>query len=152
MAGTLDDVMVGRVRRAAPTGPWCSRPSAWECSTWRWASCVYDRGGEAGELHVVDGFFHELRRHGDRSGSRATRGARDHLNSSEFNEEDVYIDLEPMFGRSLYLKCEGFNFAGSIKLKTAAAMVEAAERAGRAAALARSCSNPRRATSALLSA
>ena len=30
----------------------------------------------------------------------------------------------------LYLKCEGFNFAGSIKLKAATAMVEAAERDG----------------------
>jgi 2,3-diaminopropionate biosynthesis protein SbnA len=45
-----------------------------------------------------------------------------------FNEEELYIDLEPAFGRSLFLKCEGFNFAGSIKLKAAAEMVEAAER------------------------
>ena len=34
-----------------------------------------------------------------------------------FNEEELYIDLEPTFGQSLFLKCEGFNFAGSIKLK-----------------------------------
>jgi 2,3-diaminopropionate biosynthesis protein SbnA len=47
-----------------------------------------------------------------------------------FNEEELYVDLRPIFGHSLYLKCEGFNFAGSIKLKTAAAMVEAAERDG----------------------
>lgn len=47
-----------------------------------------------------------------------------------FNEEDLYIDLQPIFGRSLFLKCEGFNFAGSIKLKAAAEMVEAAERDG----------------------
>jgi N-(2-amino-2-carboxyethyl)-L-glutamate synthase len=47
-----------------------------------------------------------------------------------FNEEELYVDLEPMFGQSLYLKCEGFNFAGSIKLKAATEMVEAAERAG----------------------
>jgi 2,3-diaminopropionate biosynthesis protein SbnA len=47
-----------------------------------------------------------------------------------FNEEDLYIDLRPIFGRSLFLKCEGFNFAGSVKLKAAAAMVEAAEREG----------------------
>ncbi|QBD76335.1 2,3-diaminopropionate biosynthesis protein SbnA [Ktedonosporobacter rubrisoli] len=47
-----------------------------------------------------------------------------------FNEEDLYIDLQPIFGHSLFLKCEGFNFAGSIKLKAAAAMVEAAERDG----------------------
>jgi cysteine synthase A len=48
----------------------------------------------------------------------------------EFNEEDLYVDLESVFGRSLFLKCEGFNFAGSIKLKAATEMVEAAERDG----------------------
>lgn len=47
-----------------------------------------------------------------------------------FNEDDLYIDLRRIFGRSLFLKCEGFNFAGSIKVKAASAMVEAAERAG----------------------
>jgi len=48
----------------------------------------------------------------------------------EFNEDDLFVDLRPTFGRSLYLKCEGFNFAGSIKLKAATEMVEAAERDG----------------------
>ncbi|MFG3658620.1 2,3-diaminopropionate biosynthesis protein SbnA [Streptomyces sp. NPDC047706] len=48
----------------------------------------------------------------------------------EFNEEDLYVDLEPMFGHRLFLKCEGFNFAGSIKLKAATEMVESAERSG----------------------
>jgi len=33
-------------------------------------------------------------------------------------------------GRSLFLKREGFNFAGSIKLRAAAETVEAAERDG----------------------
>ncbi|MEU9623962.1 2,3-diaminopropionate biosynthesis protein SbnA [Streptomyces sp. NPDC088251] len=47
-----------------------------------------------------------------------------------FNEEDLYVDLRPIFGHSLFLKCEGFNFAGSIKLKAATEMVEAAERDG----------------------
>ncbi|GHO90537.1 2,3-diaminopropionate biosynthesis protein SbnA [Reticulibacter mediterranei] len=47
-----------------------------------------------------------------------------------FSEEDLYIDLQPTFGYSLFLKCEGFNFAGSIKLKAAAEMVEVAERDG----------------------
>jgi N-(2-amino-2-carboxyethyl)-L-glutamate synthase len=47
-----------------------------------------------------------------------------------FNEDDLYVDLRAIFGHSLYLKCEGFNFAGSIKLKAAAEMVEAAERDG----------------------
>jgi cysteine synthase A len=48
----------------------------------------------------------------------------------EFNEDDLYVDLFPILGQSLFLKCEGFNFAGSIKLKAAAEMVEAAERGG----------------------
>jgi 2,3-diaminopropionate biosynthesis protein SbnA len=45
-----------------------------------------------------------------------------------FHQEDLYVDLGNVFEQSLYLKCEGFNFAGSIKLKPAIEMVEAAER------------------------
>lgn len=48
----------------------------------------------------------------------------------EYHEEELFVDLRRTFGRRLYLKCEGFNFAGSIKLKSARAMVEAAEAAG----------------------
>jgi cysteine synthase A len=48
----------------------------------------------------------------------------------QFNEDELYVDLRPVVGHPLYLKCEGFNFAGSIKLKAAASMVEGAERAG----------------------
>jgi 2,3-diaminopropionate biosynthesis protein SbnA len=48
----------------------------------------------------------------------------------EYNEEQLFVDLRPILGHRLYLKCEGFNFAGSIKLKAAARMVEAAERDG----------------------
>jgi 2,3-diaminopropionate biosynthesis protein SbnA len=47
-----------------------------------------------------------------------------------FNEEELYVDLRSIFGQSLFLKCEGFNFAGSIKLKAAAEMIEVAERDG----------------------
>ena len=47
-----------------------------------------------------------------------------------FNEDDLYVDLASIFDVPLYLKCEGFNFAGSIKLKAATEMVEAAERDG----------------------
>ncbi|MFF3248979.1 2,3-diaminopropionate biosynthesis protein SbnA [Streptomyces sp. NPDC002870] len=47
-----------------------------------------------------------------------------------FNEDDLYVDIEGIFGHPLFLKCEGFNFAGSIKLKAATEMVEAAERDG----------------------
>ncbi|MER5184166.1 2,3-diaminopropionate biosynthesis protein SbnA [Streptomyces sp. NPDC002896] len=48
-----------------------------------------------------------------------------------FNQDDLYVDLEAIIGHRMFLKCEGFNFAGSIKLKAAAEMVEAAERDGR---------------------
>ena len=48
----------------------------------------------------------------------------------EFNQDDLYVDLRSIFGRRLFLKCEGFNFAGSVKLKAAKEMVEAAERSG----------------------
>lgn len=47
---------------------------------------------------------------------------------AQFNEEDLYVDLRAALGLPLYLKCEGFNFAGSVKLKAAAEMVDAAER------------------------
>jgi N-(2-amino-2-carboxyethyl)-L-glutamate synthase len=49
----------------------------------------------------------------------------------DFNEDELYVDLLGIFGESLFLKCEGFNFAGSIKLKAATEMIEAAERDGR---------------------
>ena len=47
-----------------------------------------------------------------------------------FNEEELYVDLRSIFRQPLFLKCEGFDFAGSIKLKTAAEMVAAADRDG----------------------
>ncbi|WP_327121736.1 2,3-diaminopropionate biosynthesis protein SbnA [Streptomyces sp. NBC_01341] len=47
-----------------------------------------------------------------------------------FNEEELYVDVESVFGHPLLLKCEGFNFAGSVKLKAATEMVAAAERDG----------------------
>ncbi|ANY09291.1 2,3-diaminopropionate biosynthesis protein SbnA [Pseudonocardia sp. HH130630-07] len=49
----------------------------------------------------------------------------------QFNTDDLYVDLATTLGRSLYLKCEGFNFAGSVKLKAALGMVTEAERSGR---------------------
>jgi N-(2-amino-2-carboxyethyl)-L-glutamate synthase len=48
-----------------------------------------------------------------------------------FNEQSLFVDLEGVLGHRLYLKIEGFNFAGSIKLKPAREMVERAEREGR---------------------
>ena len=48
----------------------------------------------------------------------------------DFHVDDLYVDLEGMLGRTLYLKCEAFNFAGSVKLKAASGMIAAAERSG----------------------
>jgi len=48
-----------------------------------------------------------------------------------FDEDTLYVDLRSILGYSVFLKCEGFNFAGSIKLKAASEMVDAAEREGR---------------------
>jgi 2,3-diaminopropionate biosynthesis protein SbnA len=49
----------------------------------------------------------------------------------EFNAERLFVDLRLVLGHPLFLKCEGLNFAGSIKMKAALAMVEAAEQSGR---------------------
>ncbi|GAA1242903.1 2,3-diaminopropionate biosynthesis protein SbnA [Kitasatospora nipponensis] len=48
----------------------------------------------------------------------------------EFNTDNLYVDLAPSFEIPLYLKCEGFNFSGSIKQKAALEMVEMAEKCG----------------------
>jgi len=47
-----------------------------------------------------------------------------------FDEAELFVDVYSILGYSLFLKCEGFNFAGSVKLKTANEMVDAAEREG----------------------
>jgi cysteine synthase A len=49
----------------------------------------------------------------------------------DFNVDRLYVDLRSIFGRQLFVKCEGLNLAGSIKLRAATEMVEEAERAGR---------------------
>lgn len=51
-------------------------------------------------------------------------------NPHEYVADDVFVDLEPEFGHRLYLKCEGFNFAGSVKLKAAVEMISSAEKDG----------------------
>lgn len=48
----------------------------------------------------------------------------------QFNTDRLFIDLTPTLGHSIMLKVEGFNFAGSVKLKAATAMVEGAEQDG----------------------
>lgn len=49
----------------------------------------------------------------------------------EFNVEDLFVDLRRFTGQPIFLKCEGFNLAGSIKIKAANEMVAAAEHEGR---------------------
>ncbi|MDX3227899.1 2,3-diaminopropionate biosynthesis protein SbnA [Streptomyces sp. ME19-01-6] len=47
----------------------------------------------------------------------------------ELTGSDLYVDLRSLLGRELYVKCEGLNFGGSVKMKAAAAMIAAAESA-----------------------
>ncbi|MFC4564337.1 2,3-diaminopropionate biosynthesis protein SbnA [Nocardiopsis mangrovi] len=46
----------------------------------------------------------------------------------DYTDEDLYVDLDPLLGVPLYVKCEGVNFAGSVKIKTARSLIDAAER------------------------
>ena len=55
---------------------------------------VYDRLAASAELGVVDGFFHELRRHGEVLVPVITA-------PHEFNQNDLYVDL----GRSSGARC-----------------------------------------------
>lgn len=48
----------------------------------------------------------------------------------DFNPGDVFVDLSALTNRPFYLKIEGLNLAGTIKLKAARSMVDAAERRG----------------------
>lgn len=48
----------------------------------------------------------------------------------QFNVGDLFIDVSTLVDGCLLLKCEGMNFAGSIKLKTAIALIEHGERTG----------------------
>ncbi|MFJ6213763.1 2,3-diaminopropionate biosynthesis protein SbnA [Streptomyces sp. NPDC092296] len=51
--------------------------------------------------------------------------------ADEALDSDVYIDLRRTLGVNLHLKCEGFNFAGSVKLRAATSMVVSGIRLGR---------------------
>jgi len=63
MDGTLDDVMTGRV--TVPAGrPLVFSPFGLGVLDLAVGKYVYDQVARSGQLHVVDDFFHELRRHG----------------------------------------------------------------------------------------
>ncbi|GAA3112071.1 2,3-diaminopropionate biosynthesis protein SbnA [Streptosporangium carneum] len=49
----------------------------------------------------------------------------------ELVDTNTYVDLRGVLGVNLHVKCEGFNFGGSVKLRSAAWMVAEAEQAGR---------------------
>ncbi|WP_433036283.1 2,3-diaminopropionate biosynthesis protein SbnA [Actinomycetospora sp. CA-053990] len=49
----------------------------------------------------------------------------------QYNTDDLFVDLNAIVERHLFLKVEGMNFAGSVKLKAAASMIGAAQAEGR---------------------
>jgi 2,3-diaminopropionate biosynthesis protein SbnB len=61
--GTLDDVMAGRVRLPADR-PLVFSPFGLGVLDLAVGKYVYDEAVRSGELHVIDDFFHELRRYG----------------------------------------------------------------------------------------
>jgi 2,3-diaminopropionate biosynthesis protein SbnB len=63
VAGTLDDVMAGRVRVPADR-PVVFSPFGLGVLDLAVGKHVYDEVARSGGLHVVDDFFHDLRRHG----------------------------------------------------------------------------------------
>ena len=63
LAGTLNEVMAGQVR--VPTDrPVVFSPFGLGVLDLAVGKYVYDRVASSGDLHVIDDFFHELRRHG----------------------------------------------------------------------------------------
>ena len=63
LAGTLDDVMAGRVRVPADR-PVIFSPFGLGVLDLAVGKYVYDKLASCGDLQVIDDFFHELRRHG----------------------------------------------------------------------------------------
>ena len=63
LAGTLDDVMAGRVTVPADR-PVVFSPFGLGVLDLAVGKYVYDEVARSGELHVVDDFFHELKRYG----------------------------------------------------------------------------------------
>jgi ornithine cyclodeaminase len=63
LAGTLDDVMSGRVV-LPPDRPIVFSPFGLGVLDLAVGKYVYDEVARSGELHIVEDFFHELRRYG----------------------------------------------------------------------------------------
>ena len=63
LAGTLDEVMAGRVTVPADR-PVVFSPFGLGVLDLAVGKYVYDKMVSSGDLHVIDDFFHELRRHG----------------------------------------------------------------------------------------
>jgi N-[(2S)-2-amino-2-carboxyethyl]-L-glutamate dehydrogenase len=65
LRGTLDDVMAGRVKVRVPADrPLVFSPFGLGVLDLAVGKYVYDEVVRSGELHIIDGFFHELRRYG----------------------------------------------------------------------------------------
>ena len=64
LAGTLNDVMTGQPPAAPPTAPLVFSPFGLGVLDLAVGHHVYDQITRAGGLHTVDGFFHDLSRHG----------------------------------------------------------------------------------------
>jgi ornithine cyclodeaminase len=63
LAGTLAEVMTGRLR--VPSGrPVVFSPFGLGVLDLAVGRYVYDEVARSGQLHVIEDFFHELRRHG----------------------------------------------------------------------------------------
>ncbi len=63
LLGTLDDVLTGRVAVPADR-PVVFSPFGLGVLDLAVGKYVYDQVASCGDLHVIDDFFHELRRHG----------------------------------------------------------------------------------------
>ena len=63
LAGTLDEVMAGRVSVPADQ-PVVFSPFGLGVLDLAVGKYVYDKVVSSGDLHIIDDFFHELRRHG----------------------------------------------------------------------------------------
>jgi len=63
LAGTLDDVMTGRVSVPADR-PVVFSPFGLGVLDLAVGKYVYDRLAQSGQLHLIDDFFHDLRRYG----------------------------------------------------------------------------------------
>ena len=118
---------------ALAAAAWLTATVLLRCSTWRSAGSSTTRWPAGAGCTSSTGSSTSCAGTADRPGlvTHEEGGAMPVISDPvQFNEEELYVDLRAALGLPLYLKCEGFNFAGSIKIKAATEMVNAAERDG----------------------